>query len=196
MYKGEKRVWLYPARKGCRAALNRSAAVSSNLFDSRERWKKTLLNNLLCISGMQDATWGKNSLLTRGKGYCQPASLRLFSFNQVCLLRILFVPDTQSGCLVCLYCTCNNLAISILLSSVKVVVYSDWFNFSALIHILRMFHTDLWQFKFTSFTGCVLFPLLNESVFAVKENNVADVLCKFKKMWYMAFWHCFMFSKW
>lgn len=58
MYKREKSICPYPARKGCRTVLNRSAAVSSNLSDSRERWKKTLLNNLLCISGRQDITWG------------------------------------------------------------------------------------------------------------------------------------------
>lgn len=96
MYKGEKRVWLYPARKGCRAALNRSAAVSSNLFDSRERWKKTLLNNLLCIGGMQDATWGKNSLLTRGKGYCQPACITASFFIQSSLLSEDFVHSRPS----------------------------------------------------------------------------------------------------
>lgn len=96
MYKGEKRVWLYPARKGCRATLNRSAAVSSNLFDSRERWKKTLLNNLLCVSGMQDATWGKNSLLTRGKGYCQPACITASRFIQSSLLSEDFVHSRPS----------------------------------------------------------------------------------------------------
>lgn len=91
MYKGEKRVWLYPARKDCGAALNRSAAVSSNLFDSRERWKKTFLNNLLCISGMQDATCGKNSLSTRDKGYCQPAYITASYFIQSSLLSEDFV---------------------------------------------------------------------------------------------------------
>lgn len=38
----KRRVRLYPARKGCRAALNRSAAVSSNLFDSRETVKENI----------------------------------------------------------------------------------------------------------------------------------------------------------
>lgn len=37
-----KGVCLYPVRKSCRAVLNRSAAVSSNLFDSREMVKENI----------------------------------------------------------------------------------------------------------------------------------------------------------
>ena len=52
------RVRARPARKSFRAVLNRSAAVSSNLFDSREMVKENMLNNLLCISGEWGAMWG------------------------------------------------------------------------------------------------------------------------------------------
>lgn len=42
MYSREKGACPYPARKSCRAELNRNTAVSSNLFDSCEMAKENI----------------------------------------------------------------------------------------------------------------------------------------------------------